>query len=167
MPPKRYPAALTNQKKRICRGVNPLVVLVVCLLLLSAIVPILEMLYGDNSSYKPPRKYKPPPEKEQNSHSDQYEPEDDEPVRPRFFLYTEKELSKTKMKDLKTILWGKSISYADLREKKEYIARIMQRVQKDLKRMTRKELRAALEARDIPFQSTMDHAELIQQFLNG
>ncbi|KAL3898864.1 MAG: hypothetical protein SGCHY_002452 [Lobulomycetales sp.] len=105
--------------------------------------------------------------KEQNSHSDQYEPEDDEPVRPRFFLYTEKELSKTKMKDLKTILWGKSISYADLREKKEYIARIMQRVQKDLKRMTRKELRAALEARDIPFQSTMDHAELIQQFLNG
>jgi hypothetical protein len=73
------------------------------------------------------------------------------------------------VKDLKTILWGKSVGYADLREKKEFVAKIMSIVKRDLKRMQKKELKKALEHKDVSYnpKTKYEHEDLINLFLES
>lgn len=95
-------------------------------MLLGFMIPVIEMFIGTGkSTYKPPKVKK---QKEQ-TYEKREKPDapewEEKPKRPVYFLYRERELVKMKVKELKTILWGKSIGYADLREKKEFVAKIM------------------------------------------
>lgn len=154
-------------------GTNPLIVLIVVVMFLSFAIPVVEMLY---KTFKPPKKqnfYKKQQQQRQNQHdygNSRDQEASKEPVsKPSYFLYREKDLLKMKMKDLKTILWGKSIPYADLSEKREFVKRAMERVRKDLKRMQKKELKSLLRKENIEYDrsASYEHLDLINLYLES
>lgn len=99
-----------QKKKQLFKG-NAAVMILVVVFLLSCCIPIIEML---TKTYKPaprpksnssgPKNHYTPPE---YGNYDSPEPKPDRVVKKAYDLYRVKDLKKLKIKDLKTILWGR------------------------------------------------------------
>ncbi|KAJ3211610.1 hypothetical protein HK099_007962 [Clydaea vesicula] len=138
-----------ENKKKLFGG-SILIPVLVVIVILSACIPILDKVlsvYFPASDGRGSRKGKYRQNTQnQNQHQEkQYPKAEPDVVKKNYNLQSVSELKKKSVKDLKTLLWSQNIQYSDLSEKKDFINRFRETiVKRDLRRMTKKELKSAL-----------------------